>query len=153
MKIRSLSKYIRENIRLIIVFLLASLLRLVNLGYSDYQGDEIKALYLPKGGQSFYEFIMEQKKGPLQFFITYVIKFFDSSYENQFLVRLSFAVAGILAVVFFYKLVKIHFGEKIAFYSSLFFATNGLFIAFKNCSVPVVCTFVCYSVLILSLVS
>jgi len=132
MKIRSLSKYIRENIRLIIVFLLASLLRLVNLGYSDYQGDEIKALYLPKGGQSFYEFIMEQKKGPLQFFITYVIKFFDSSYENQFLVRLSFAVAGILAVVFFYKLVKIHFGEKIAFYSSLFFATNGLFIAFSR---------------------
>ena len=48
-------------------------LRLVNLGYSDYQGDEIKALFLPTVGQGLMKFIFAQRKGPIQFFITYLI--------------------------------------------------------------------------------
>jgi len=132
MKNKSVFKYIKENLDIIVVFLLSSFLRLVNLGYSDYQGDEIKAFYLPKSGQSLSSFLMNQKKGPVQFLITYVIKIFDPLYENQFFTRLPFAIAGIFAVVFFYKFVKIHFGNKIAFYSSLFFATNGFFIAFSR---------------------
>jgi len=43
-------KFIKENIHLILVILVAGVLRFVNLGYSDFQGDEIKALYLPDGG-------------------------------------------------------------------------------------------------------
>lgn len=125
-------KTIKENFREIIILIVSSILRFTYLGYSDFQGDEIKALYLPTGNQSFVEFLMEQRKGPIQFLITYVLKIFDPAYENQFLLRFPFALAGVLSVFVFYKFVKIHFGDKIAFYSSLFFATNGLFIAFSR---------------------
>ena len=107
-------------------------LRLINLGYSDYQGDEIKALYRPEAGQGISEFLFSQRKGPIQFFVTYIIKIFNPNYDNELFVRLPFAVAGILAVYFFYKLVKLHFGEKIALYSAFFMATNGLFVAFAR---------------------
>jgi len=76
-------------------------LRLINLGYSDYQGDEIKALYRPEAGQGISEFLFSQRKGPIQFFVTYIIKIFNPNYDNEFFVRLPFAVAGILAVYFF----------------------------------------------------
>jgi 4-amino-4-deoxy-L-arabinose transferase-like glycosyltransferase len=107
-------------------------LRLVNLGYSNYQGDEIKALFLPAEGQGTFDFLMDQRKGPVQFLITYIMRFFDPSYTNEFLNRLPFAVAGILAVVVFYKLVELHWGKKLAFYSAFFVAVNGFFIAFSR---------------------
>ena len=110
----------------------AFLLRFINLGYSDYQGDEIKAFFLPTTGQRATEFLLDQRKGPVQFLITAFLKIFNPSYDNQLLMRLPFALAGTLAVYFFYKLVKIHFGKKIAFYSAFFIATNGFFIAFSR---------------------
>ena len=125
-------KNIKDNFREIIILIVSSVLRFTYLGYSDFQGDEIKALYLPTGNQNLIGFIMEQRKGPIQFLITYVLKFIDPNYENQFLLRFPFALAGVLSVFVFYKFVKMHFGDKIAFYSSLFFATNGLFIAFSR---------------------
>jgi 4-amino-4-deoxy-L-arabinose transferase-like glycosyltransferase len=123
---------LKENIQLIIVLAVSFVLRFINLGYSDFQGDEIKALYLPLEGQSFWGYILDQRKGPIQFFITYILKVIDPSYNNQLLVRIPFAIAGFLAVYFFFKLVEIHFGKKIAFYSSLFLATNGFFVAFSR---------------------
>src|SRR3989338_8031807 len=107
-------------------------LRLVNLGYSDYQGDEIKALFLPTVGQGLMKFIFAQRNGPIQFFITYLIKFLDPPYLNNFLVRLPFALAGILAVIIFYKLIDKHFGHKLALYSAFFMSANGLCVAFSR---------------------
>ncbi len=129
---KKLFSFIKKNINIIIVATISFGLRFINLGYSDYQGDEIKALYLPEAGQKLSDFLVSQKKGPVQFLITYLIKFIDNDYSNQFLVRLPFALAGVLAVIFFYKFVKLHFGERVAFYSSLFFSTSGLFIAFSR---------------------
>jgi len=107
-------------------------LRLVYLGYSNFQGDEIKAMFRPLPGQNLWQFLMVQRKGPIQFLITYFIKYFDPTYLNHFLLRLPFAIAGILAVYFFFKLVKLHFGKKIALYSSLLFSLNGLLVAFSR---------------------
>ncbi len=104
-------------------------LRLINLGYSNYQGDEIKALYRPQTDQSMIDFLLSQRKGPLQFLITYIMSFLNPGYDNEFLLRLPFAIAGILAIYFFYKFIKLEFGYKIAIYSSLFIAINGLFVA------------------------
>lgn len=125
-------KSIKENIYLITVMAVSFVLRFINLGYSDFQGDEIKALYLPLQGQSFFEYILDQRKGPIQFIITYFLELVGLSYDNQFIVRLPFAIAGFLAVYFFFKLVELHFGKKIAFYASLFLATNGFFVAFSR---------------------
>ncbi len=103
-------------------------LRLINLGYSNYQGDEIKALYRPQSGQSMIDFLLNQRKGPIQFLITYIMSFVNPGYDNELLLRLPFAIAGILAIYFFYKFIKLEFGHEIAIYSSLFIAINGLFV-------------------------
>ncbi len=70
-------RYIKENIFIIIVAIVSFVLRFINLRYSDFQGDEIKALYLPLENQSFFNYILDQRKGPIQFFITYLLKFLD----------------------------------------------------------------------------
>lgn len=132
MKLKKIFKWAKDDIYLILILIPSIILRFMNLGYSDYQGDEIKALYSPPSGQSFFQFIMDQRKGPIQFIITFLLKLFDTNYNNQFFVRLPFAMAGILSVYFFYKLINLKFGKKIAFYSSLFFVTNGFFIAFSR---------------------
>lgn len=106
-------------------------MRLWNLGYSDYQGDEIKALYNPKEVSS-VKFFLNQRKGPVQFAVTAGLKTFSPDYRNRLLLRLPFALAGFGSVVIFYYLARDLFGEKIAFYSSIFFATNGFFIAFSR---------------------
>jgi 4-amino-4-deoxy-L-arabinose transferase-like glycosyltransferase len=132
MKLKLKSLINRYYGALTFLIIIASILRLVNLGYSDYQGDETKALFLPEQGQSVWEFLLAQRKGPLQFLITFLIKLIDPLYNNQFLVRLPFAVAGIISVYFFYKLVKEHFGNRVSFYATLFFLTNGFLIAFSR---------------------
>lgn len=107
-------------------------LRLVNLGYSEYQGDEIKALFRPAEGQSLVDFLLIQRKGPTQFIVTYLLGFLDPSFQNQFLIRLPFAIASVLAALFFYYFVKIHFGKKIAIYATFFFSFNGIIVAFSR---------------------
>lgn len=115
----------------IVLFVVAGFLRLYNLGYSDYQGDEIKALYNPKEATS-VKFFLEQRKGPMQFLVTAGLKSVSNDYRNRTLVRLPFALAGLGSVIIFYYLSKSLFNEKIAFYSSIFFATNGFLIAFSR---------------------
>lgn len=117
---------------LILSLLVAAILRFQNLGYSDYQGDEIKALYLPENGSNFFGFLFDQRKGPIQFFITFLLKFLNSDYTNELLIRLPFALAGFLSVYFFYKTFKELFSKKIAFYATMFFVTNGFLIAFSR---------------------
>lgn len=116
----------------IIIILISLWLRFYNLGYSDYQGDEIKALFLPSADQSVYEFLLDQRKGPVQFFITYLLKFLNPDYTNELLIRLPFALAGFLAIFFFYKLIEMHFGRKVAFYAAFFASTNGFFIGLSR---------------------
>jgi 4-amino-4-deoxy-L-arabinose transferase-like glycosyltransferase len=103
-------------------------LRLANLGYADYQGDEIKALWRLAPGQSIMDFLYTQKKGPTQFLVTALVKVFDPTFSNELLQRLPFALAGILGIYVFYRLVSLHFGKKIALYASLLFSLNGILI-------------------------
>ena len=103
-------------------------LRLVNLGYSDYQGDELKALASPAAGQSLFDFLLEQKKGPTQFIASALIRLAHPTLENQFVTRLPFALAGIAAVYIFYRLVARHFGQRIAVMATLLLSINGLLV-------------------------
>lgn len=123
---------IKKHLPLLLIVVIAFALRLVNIGYSDYQGDEIKALFIPDPGQNVSAFLLDQRKGPLQFIVTYLLKFVNPTYTNEFLVRLPFALAGAFAVFFFYKLNRTYFGQKIAFFASFFFATNGFFVALSR---------------------
>lgn len=120
------------NLELFGLVVLAAVLRFFNLGYSDYQGDEIKALYLPEQGQSFSNYFIDQRKGPVQFLITYGLRFLNPDYTNQLMMRIPFALAGVLAVYFFYKLVRFHFGRRAALLSGLLLASSGFFVAFSR---------------------
>ena len=120
------------NAGFILVAIIAFVLRFVNLSYSDYQGDEIKAMFVVPNNQTVFEFLINQRKGPGQFVVTSIVKLIDQDYSSEFLTRLPFAVAGFLSVLFFYNLVEKCFNKKIAFYASIFFATNGFLVALSR---------------------
>lgn len=103
-------------------------LRLVNLGYSDYYGDEIKAMWLPAPGQNAIDYLYNQKKGPTEFLVSFLVKLIDPTYSNEFIIRLPFALAGIIAIYFLYRVVEINFNKKIALYSTMLLSANGIFI-------------------------
>ena len=129
--LHSFSERLVDSIKVLPVFYLAFItlwFHLVNLGYSDYQGDEVKALSIAQSKQSFFSSLLQQRKGPTQFITTYLINLINPHFTNYFLTRLPFALAAILAILFFYKLVELHFGKKIALLASLFLTTNGLVI-------------------------
>lgn len=129
--IHSFSERLVDLIKVLPVLFLAFItlwFHLVNLGYSDYQGDEIKALLIAQSKQSFFASLLQQRKGPTQFITTYLINLVNPHFTNNFLTRLPFALAAILAIFFFYKLVELHFGKKLALIASLFLTTNGLVI-------------------------
>ena len=117
---------------LFIIFLFSGYLRLYNLGYSDYQGDEIKAFFNPKVDGDYFQFLLDQRKGPNQFIVTGIFKGITNDFDNYALTRLPFALAGFLAVIVFFFIVKRIFNEKTAIYSSIFFATNGFLVAFSR---------------------
>lgn len=122
------NKYV-QKVPFILLFLLAIHFKFVNLGYSDYQGDEGKAMYSPSI-TNIGQYLMEQRKGPLQFLTTYTYSLFDQDYSNYFLARFPFALASLLSVFFFYKTAKLFFGVRAAYIGTLLFILNGLFIAF-----------------------
>jgi 4-amino-4-deoxy-L-arabinose transferase-like glycosyltransferase len=117
---------------LFVIFLSSAYLRIYNLGYSDYQGDEIKAFFNPKTDGDYFQFLLDQRKGPNQFIVTGLLKEITNNYDNYALTRLPFALAGLFSVAFFYLIVKKFFNTKVAIYSSIFFATNGFLIAFSR---------------------
>lgn len=112
-----------------VVIVAGAVLRLWNLGYSDYQGDEIKALYRPDPGDGLWAFLLDQRKGPVQFFTTYLVHFVDNDFSSRLLERLPFAVAGVLSLWFFYRFVEMHFDARIAIIATGLYATNGMIVA------------------------
>jgi 4-amino-4-deoxy-L-arabinose transferase-like glycosyltransferase len=114
------------------IILFSIFVRLQGLGYSNFQGDEINTvtfIYGMKDG--LLEYLFGQKRGPIQ----YVINFINYSifgYLNESQIRLPYFAFGVLALFSLYKLSKRIFGNPTAFYTTLFMAVNGLFIAFSR---------------------
>lgn len=123
------SHYI-ERTFLIVLVLLNIFLRLLQLGYSDFYGDETKVLYLRKD-VSAVQFLLDQRKGPVQFVVAWVMEKFTGGYD-EFWTRLPYSLAGIASVFVFYFVVRNIFGKRIAAIASLFFTFNGFFIAFSR---------------------
>lgn len=117
---------------LIFIFLFGAWVRISNVGYSDYQGDEIKAFFNPSSDGDYLNFLLDQRKGPNQFIVTGLIKDITDNYQNYFLTRLPFAIAGVFSIFIFFGIVKNYFGLNVAIWSSIFFTTNGFLIAFSR---------------------
>jgi 4-amino-4-deoxy-L-arabinose transferase-like glycosyltransferase len=109
--------------------------RLVNLGYSNLQGDEILTLCRFSDFHSLGEllgFLLGQRKGPVQYLITCAFSLVDPTFSSEFALRLPFALANLAALACFFLLVYRLFTLPIAIYASFLFATNGIFIAFAR---------------------
>ncbi len=102
----------RINILIVAVLLVAAgFLRLKDLGYSDFISDE-PGTFLYRGlphkfpDRTPWEFLLDQRKGPIQVFVGYIPYFLLGTYHNEFAQRLPFALFSIFAVVVFYFAIK-----------------------------------------------
>lgn len=96
----------KEIIILILLIVFATFLRFPNLGYSEFQSDEKKTIIRTDIYESKYDFLINQRKGPVQYFITSAVLFFTKDPLNEFSLRLPFAVLNTLSVVIFYLILK-----------------------------------------------
>ena len=121
----------KSDYLIILILVLASVLRLVNLGYSDYIGDEQKAMLIPGKDQSVWSFLIEQRKGPMQFLISYIPRLFVGDFRNEFAERLPFALISIASVFVFYILVKkLTKNITVSVSSTFLFMVSGFIVGF-----------------------
>jgi 4-amino-4-deoxy-L-arabinose transferase-like glycosyltransferase len=110
-------------------------LRLAELGYSNFQGDELNALCRYTDFKSLLQFLaylLGQQKGPVQYVLTCAYGFFDPTFSSELAVRLPFAIANLAALGGFFLLGSRLFDIQTAIYASFLFAVNGIFIAFAR---------------------
>jgi 4-amino-4-deoxy-L-arabinose transferase-like glycosyltransferase len=113
-----------------LILVLSGFIRLYQLGYSHFYGDEIKTLYLRKEVSAF-NFLMNQRKGPAQFVVSWVAEKVSGGYD-EFWIRFPYAVAGTLLVLVFYIFVRQNFGANVGLFSTALFSLNGFYIAFSR---------------------
>jgi len=115
-----------------IVLFVGGFLRLWNLGYSNFQGDEVKALFPSGEDIDLQGFLFDQRKGPLQFLVTFAVRLVDPQYSSELLARLPFALAAVASLWFFYRFVQLQFGSNTALVATFFYATNGMIVALSR---------------------
>ena len=114
-----------------ILILSSSYLRFKNLNYSDYIGDEHKAFIELEAGQNLPDFLLSRRKGPMQFFVSYIPYLITHDFRNELAERIPFAVISVISVVVFYFMVKkITKCWLCAFLSSLIYLSNGFIVGF-----------------------
>ena len=125
----------REYIILLIIFSSTAFLRFQYLGYSDYIPDEPGAFLFygktPESNETAVRFLLNQRKGPLQFVISHIPYSLTGTFNNELAERIPFAIFNILSVVIFYKFVSQLTGNRLAgFVSAMLLSTNGFTVAF-----------------------
>ena len=112
------------------VFLSFVLLRLINLGYSEYIPDETTVMTPVKNSEINTWFLLAQRKGPVQFLVARVVNIFNISVFDEFSYRFPFFLASVFGLFFFYKFAKNMEGQFVAVVATLFLGLNGMLIAF-----------------------
>jgi 4-amino-4-deoxy-L-arabinose transferase-like glycosyltransferase len=108
------------------ILLASAFLRLSNLSYSHFQGDEIKALY-PLDA-AFPDFLFDQNKGPMQFLVTLAVSLVTGGYEES-ITRIPFALASLATVYLVFRIAREHWGRNVALLSAALVGTCGLLTA------------------------
>lgn len=124
---KTASRLLTFDLPLLLILLGSAALRLLHLDYSHFQGDEIKALYPP--GAGFPDFLLAQKKGPVQFLVTLAVRELTGGYV-EWQTRLPFSLAALLGVYVVYRLVREEFGRQPALLASALVGSCGLLVAF-----------------------
>ncbi len=124
-------KYKKQIFTLSLLILLSAFLRFQYLGYSEFQDDEKKAVISPKKGSSVDEFLLNQRKGPMQFFVTQLTINSGIDKKDEASMRIPFAALSTFSVVIFYLILAQYFkSETVRFLGSTLFLVNGFFVGF-----------------------
>lgn len=116
-----------------ILFLATLSLRFINLGYSEFQDDEKKAFIRLVEGDTPMNFLLNQRKGPMQFIVTSITQIFLHDTRNEFWVRFPFTLMNILSVFILYLLLtKIAKNKYTSLFATLFYVINGFIVGFSR---------------------
>jgi 4-amino-4-deoxy-L-arabinose transferase-like glycosyltransferase len=124
-----------EFIALTVLLLIVAFSRFYQLGYSDYILDE-PGTFMFRGlpeqyDMTSYEFIMSQRKGPLQILVGYIPHLFVGNYNNELAQRIPFSIFNVASVLVFYLLIKRVANNKlVGLLGALLFGINGFVVAF-----------------------
>jgi hypothetical protein len=108
----------------------AASLRLYNLGYSEFQGDEGKVLLRTAAMlQGMPDALISHRKPPGEILLSATVGGGLGALTES-TARLPFALAGLAGVAAIYALGRLMFGPRAAFIAGLLLAVNGYFVAF-----------------------
>lgn len=127
-------KLLKSDLAIIFFLLLVSApLRFINLGYSEYQDDEKKALLRVAPNESVYNFLIQQRKGPMQFFVSYIPYMITGDFRNELAERLPFTLMNTASVIVIYLLLEKVTKDKLAsVFGCLIYSTNGFIVGFSR---------------------
>jgi len=129
--VKFIRKYLVDILLIIIITAPTAYLRITDLTYSDYIGDEQKSFIRLAENENLYDFFMKQRKGPMQFLFSYIPYFFTGTYRNEEVIRFPYAIMSVFSVILFYLLVKKLTKSRVAgFFSALLLGSNGFFVGF-----------------------
>ncbi|NQU84067.1 MAG: glycosyl transferase family 39, partial [Parcubacteria group bacterium] len=120
-----------ELILVVVLVLSLGFLRFYNLSHSEYIPDETTVITpLKNAGELFSsKFLLNQRKGPLQFVVAYISFLFNKDIFNEGIFRIPFALASSLSALFFYLFVKNLSGRKLVGFVAMFLLfVNGLLV-------------------------
>ena len=104
--------------------------RLPDLGYAEFQGDEVNVVHIAASAiQGREDVLFYHKKGPAELLTTAVF-YGGARLLTESGARLPFAVANILFVLGLYSLAYRFAGPRAALWAGLLAALNGFFVAF-----------------------
>jgi len=118
---------------LLLILLYGGIFRFTELGYSEFQGDEVRAL-MPAAGalEGQYDAIFNhRKKGPGEIILPAIVWRLTGT-VTEFQARFLFAFTGILLLLTMYRLSCYLLNEKIALVATALLALNGFMIAFSR---------------------
>ncbi len=119
-------------ILIILLVILAFFFRFANLGYSEYQGDEVdvtsRALAIILGQD---EALFTHRKGPVEIVVATAFALFSGGFD-EFALRFPFALASALAVLVAFALARRIAGEEVAFLAGALLTLEGFFLGFSR---------------------
>lgn len=115
---------------LIFLLIIAAAFRLPNLGYAEFQGDEVNVVHLAAAAiQGREDAFFYHKKGPAEI-LTVLTPYAGARSLTEGAARLPFALASLLFVLGLYVVAHRVGGQRAAFWAGLLGALNGFFVAF-----------------------
>jgi hypothetical protein len=121
------------HLGLLLLLTLSVSLRFINLPYSEFQDDEKKTQIKIIGKETVVDFLLRQRKGPMQFLVAYIPFSLNKGEVNELAVRLPFAIANLLSVFVLYALIfKVTKSHLASLLSSLIYSMNGFIVGFSR---------------------